>query len=122
LKGDADAEETVDVHGLCAVLSASVAAQQQEAVLKRLDLTAAAFDLVVALPKSPPRPYYDLSESPDALVVHVIGGKLVLTFEDELEMIRAAEFLKSPVGASQAARREATSSAPFAVYVTPKSE
>ena len=79
-------------------------------------------DLVVALPKSPPRPFYDLSESPDALVVHVIGGRLVLTFEDELEMIKAAEFLKSPVGASQVARPDAASSAPFAVYVTPKTE
>src|SRR5262245_15350760 len=105
---------------ICALTSAPVAAQQQEAMLKRVDLAGAPFDLVTVLPKSPPRPFYDLSESPDALVVHVVGGKLVLTFEDELEMIKAAELLKSPVGASQVARREATSSAPFAVYVTPK--
>src|SRR4029453_11381272 len=76
---------------LCALMSGPVVAQQQEAVLKRLELPEAAFDLVVVLPKSPPRPFYDLSESPDALVVHVIGGKLVLTFDDALEMIKAAE-------------------------------
>jgi hypothetical protein len=105
---------------LCALMSGPVAAQQQEAVLKRLDLAGAAFDLVAVLPKSPPRPFYDLSESPDALVVHVIGGKLVLTFEDELEMIKAAELLKSPVGASRVAGGEAKSSMPFAVYVIPK--
>jgi hypothetical protein len=105
----------------CALMSAPLVAQQQEAVLKRLELPEAAFDLVVVLPKSPPRPFYDLSESPDALVVHVIGGKLVLTFEDELEMIKAAEFLKSPVGASRVAG-EAKSSVPLAVYVTPKAE
>jgi hypothetical protein len=107
---------------LCALMSIPVAAQQQEAVLKRLDLPGATFDLVVALPQSPPRPFYDLSESPDALVVHVIGGKLVLTFEDELEMIKTAQVLKSPVGAFQGARREATSSMPFAVYVIPKAD
>src|SRR5262245_996318 len=108
--------------GLGALMSAPVAAQQQEAVLNRLDVPGAAFDLIVALPKSPSRPFYDLSESPEALVVHVIGGKLVLTFEDELEMIKAAEFLKSPVGAFQVAIREATSSIPYAVYVIPKTE
>jgi hypothetical protein len=103
-------------------MSGPVVAQQQEAVLKRLELPEAAFDLVVVLPKSPPRPFYDLSESPDALVVHVIGGKLVLTFDDALEMIKAAEFLKSPVGASRIAGREAKSSMPLAVYVIPKAE
>jgi len=63
-----------------------------------------------------------LSESPDALIVHVIGGKLVLTFEDELEMIKAAELLKLPVGDSQVVGRDATSAMPFAVYVIPKGE
>jgi hypothetical protein len=63
--------------GLCTLMSAPVAAQQQEAVLQRLELPGAACDLVVVLPKSPPRPFYDLSDSPDALVLHVIGGKLI---------------------------------------------
>ena len=107
---------------LCALMSAPVAAQQQEAMLKRLDLPGAAFDLVVVLPKSPPRPFYDLSESPEALIIPVIGGKLVLTFENELEMINAAELLRSPLGASQVAPRDLTSSLPFAVYVIPKTE
>jgi hypothetical protein len=56
-----------------------MAAQQQETVLKRLDLPGMPLELVVALPKSPPRPFYDLSESPEALIMHVLGGKLVLT-------------------------------------------
>ena len=106
----------------CALVSAPVAAQQQEAMLKRLDVVGAPFDLVIALPKSPPRPFYDLSESPEALIIPVIGGKLVLTFESELEMINAAELLKSPVGASQVLTRDLTYSLPFTVFVIRKTE
>jgi hypothetical protein len=111
---------------MCAALlalgSVPVAAQQQEAVLTRLEVPGATFDLVLGMPKSPPRPFYDLSESPDALVIHLIGGKLVLTFEDALEMIKAAESLGSPVGASHVAGREPKSGVPLAIYMVSKAE
>jgi hypothetical protein len=103
-------------------MCAALAAQQQEAVLKRLEVPGAAFDLVLGMPKSPPRPFYDLSESPDALVIHLIGGKLVLTFEDALEMMKAAESLGSPVGASHVAGKEAKSGVPLAIYMVSKAE
>jgi hypothetical protein len=93
------------------VAASVVAAQQQEAVLKRLEVPGAAFDLVLGMPKSPPRPFYDLSESPDALVIHLIGGKLVLTLR-----------LGSPVGASHVAGREAKSGVRLAIYMVSKAE
>jgi hypothetical protein len=111
---------------ICAALlalgTASVSAQQQEAVLQRIEVPGADFDIVLAMPKSPPRPIHDLSESPDALIVHLIGGELVLTFEDATKMIKAAESLGSPVSASHWVSRGAKSILPFAVYVVAKGE
>ena len=82
---------------LCAALivigTAPVAAHQQEAVLHRIETSAAGFDIVLAMPKSPARPMYDLGASPDALIVHLIGGQLVLAFDDAEKMLKAVEFL-----------------------------
>ncbi len=82
---------------LCAALlafgTAPVAAHQQEAVLQRIETSGAGFDIVLAMPKSPARPIYDLSASPDALIVHLIGGQLVLAFDDAEKMLKAVEVL-----------------------------
>jgi hypothetical protein len=107
---------------LAALGPGPLAAQQQEAVLRRLEVPGAAFDIVLAIPKSPPRPFYDLSESPDALVVPLIGGMLVLTFEDALEMMQTAQSLQSPVAASNVPGKETHSRVPFAVYVVRKAD
>lgn len=53
---------------LLALGAAPVAAQQQEAVLQRMRVAGADFDIVLAIPKSPLRMLEDLSMSPDALV------------------------------------------------------
>jgi hypothetical protein len=111
---------------ICAALlafgTAPVAAQQQEAVLDRKEVPGADFDIVLALPKSPPHLMYDLSESPDALVIHLSGGELVLAFEDAGKMLRAAESLGSPVSASHWVSKDGNTRTPFAVYVVPKAE
>lgn len=105
---------------IVASLGSAPLAARQEAVLKRIEVPGAAFDLLLALPKSPPQLFYDLSESPDALVVHLIGGELVLSFEDAAEMIEAAQALREPIGASRAAGNDAISRIPFAVYAVGK--
>jgi hypothetical protein len=74
------------------------------------------------MPKSPARPMYDLSESPDALIVHLIGGQLVLAFDDAEKMVKAVESLGSPVAASDVLSKDGKSRTPFAVYVVPKAE
>jgi hypothetical protein len=67
-------EETMLKHvtilgALRALGTAPVAAQQQEAVLQRMRV--ADFDVVFAIPKSPPRMLDDLNMSRDALIMHL---------------------------------------------------
>jgi hypothetical protein len=109
---------------ICAALlafgAASANAQQQEAVLQKLTVPGADFDIVLAMPRSPPQRMDDLNMSPDALVVHLIGGELVLAFDDAGKMLKAAESLGSPVSASHWVRKDGRT--PFAIYVAPKAE
>src|SRR5262245_16715800 len=70
--------------------------------------------------ESPASPIYDLSESPDALLVHLIGGELVLAFDDEVKMLNTIKTLGSPVSASHKVSKDGKSRMPFAVYVAPK--
>ena len=83
---------------ICATLLAAAMgpanAQQQEAVLQRIATSGADFDIVLAMPKSPPQWMDDLNMSPDALIVHLIGGELVLAFDDADKMLKAAEVLE----------------------------
>jgi hypothetical protein len=102
--------------------SSPTAAQQWEAALKRVEVPGTTFDLVLAVPKSPPRALPDLSESPDALIVHLIGGELVLNFEDALEMMKAAQSLGSPIATSRVAGKVPEIGVPFAVYAVRKLE
>ena len=63
---------------LSALSASPVAAYEQEASC-RDRVPGAVFDLVLATLKFPARVVYDLSESPDALIVHLIGDQLVLS-------------------------------------------
>jgi len=113
---------------VCAALlvlgTASAMAQQREAVLHRIQVPGSNFEIVVATQKSksPPGPIYDLGESPDALLVHLIGGELVLAFDDEVKMMNAIKTLGSPVSASHVVSKDGKSRIPFAVYVAPTGE
>lgn len=92
-------------------------AQQREAVLQKVDMQSAAFDLIVATPK-PNGTIYDLSESPDAQVVHLAGGKLALGFERPDAMLRAFDVVRAP-GCMFV---EGKSQTPVTVYIVPKAE
>ena len=111
---------------ICAALlllgAAPAVAQQREAVLHRVQVPGGDFEIVVATQKSPASPIYDLSESPDALLVHLIGGELVLAFDDEVKMMNTINTLGSPVTASHVPSKDGKSRMPFAVYVAPKGE
>jgi hypothetical protein len=107
---------------LSALAATPVAAYQQEAELQRIEVPGAVFDLVLAAPKSPARVVYDLSESPDALVVHLIGDELVLTFEDAEKMLKAVASLGFPAGVFHVVSKDGKSRTPFAVYAAPKGE
>ena len=82
----------------------------------------AVFDLVLATPKFPARVVYDLSKSPDALIVHLIGDQLVLTCEDAEKMLKAVASLGLPAGAFHVVSKDGKSRTPFAVYAATKGE
>ena len=104
---------------LIAFTSNFASAQQREAMLQKVEVPGAAFDLVVAMPKTPGG-VVDLSESPDALVIHLAGGELALGFESAEQMLKTFDSLRSPVGAFRVQRNGINSLIPVAVYMTPK--
>jgi hypothetical protein len=112
---------------LLALGAAPSAAQQREAELQRMRVAGADFDVVLAIPKSPPRMLDDLNMSPDALIMHLTGGQLVVAFEDPIEMVKAADSLRSSVSSfhcvsKDSVSKESKSCTPLALYVVPKGE
>jgi hypothetical protein len=107
---------------ICAVLTAfgtgSLSAQQ-EGVLQKVAIPGGDFEIVFAMPKHPGM-LYDLGETPDALLMHLIGGALVVGFDDPAKMIAALEYLRSPACTFHAKSRGADSPKPVAVFVVPK--
>jgi hypothetical protein len=106
---------------LIAFASSSVNAQQQEAVLKTLEVPGAAFNIILAMPKSPGATY-NLGNSPDALLVHLVGGELAIAYENAEQMLKALDQLRGPAFAFHAQSKDGTSYKPVAVYIVPKGE
>jgi len=104
---------------LIAFGSSSAGAQQREAIFQKIEVPGADFDLMLATPKMP-AVVIDLSESPDALVIHLVGGELALGFEKAEDMLKATEFLRSPVGAFHIRRDNGNARVSAAVYMVPK--
>ena len=102
---------------LFVLMAGAATAQQRDAVLQKIDVPGVAFDLIVATPK-PDGVTYDLSESPDALLVHLAGGKLALGFERADTMLKALETVQG----AGCAFVDSKSHTPVAVYVAPKAE
>ena len=94
----------------------SVHAQQREAVLQRIELPGADFDVVIAMPE-PTGVIYDLAESPDALLVNLAGGELALGFERADELLKMAELVRAPACSIKGQGRS-----PVAIYAVPKAE
>ena len=108
---------------ICAVLAViaggPAAAQEQEASLRRIEVSNAGFDIMLAISKVPAAKI-DLAESPDALVLHLTGGKLALGFESVEAMMDAIDTLRAPVGASNVRHPGSGAAQPVAIYIVPK--
>ena len=98
-----------------------VQAQHQEAVLHRVAIPGAGFDLVVATPKSE-NIIYGLDETPDALVIRLDGGALILAFENVESMVQALDHLHKPIYSSWIMKRNGKSRMPISVYLVPSVE
>ena len=105
--------------GFVAFAAGFASVQQQEAILQAIEVPGAAFDLMVAVPKTPAA-IVDLERSPEALVMHLVGGRLVLTFETAEQMLRVFDSLQRPVGAFYAQDSGGNGRVPVAVYLAPK--
>jgi hypothetical protein len=106
---------------LLALGSNPAQAQQQEAVLHRIEVPDAGFDIIVARP-SASGTIINLGRSPEALIIHLIGGELALSFDSEERMVRALDSLQLPACAFQVERAGGTPREPVAVYVVSKSQ
>lgn len=106
---------------LMAFAAGSANAQQKEAMLKRLDLPGSAFAIILAMPK-PEGAIFEFSESPDALLVHLIGGELALGFDDAETMLKAAGSLRRPFAALRIESPDHRLPIPVAVYLLPTGE
>src|SRR5262245_12942326 len=82
--------------GVVGIAAGSAKVQQQEAILQAIEIPRAAFDLMVAVPKTPAATV-DLERSPEALVMHLPGGRLVLTFETAEQMLMVFDTLRRPI-------------------------
>jgi len=101
---------------VCAALIAFAmgpAYAQQEAVLQKVEVAGAAFHILVASPKVQ-GVKFDLANSPDALLVHLVGGDLALGFDSHEAMMMTVEFLRRPLSSFNV---EGT---PVALYSVPK--
>ena len=80
---------------ICVVLTAfgstSLSAQQYEAVLQKMEVPGAGFEIILAAPKYPAAAIHDLGKSPDALLLHLVGGALVVGFDAPEKMIAALD-------------------------------
>ena len=63
-----------------------------------------------------------LNMSPDALIMHLTYGQLVVAFEDPREMVKAAESLRFSVSSFHCVTRDSRSCTPLALYVVPRQE
>jgi hypothetical protein len=104
---------------LIVLVTGSANAQQRQAILQKIELPDAAFDLVVATPKAPIATY-DLADTPDAYLMTLAGGELALGFENGADMLRMSELLRAPVGAIHVRDAVNNAETPVALYSVPK--
>jgi hypothetical protein len=91
-------------------------AHEREAILQKIEVPGANFEMLVATAK-PGGAVYDLDEPPDALVIHLIGAKLWIGFDNAAKMLETIDILRRPLGSFHVERNEAD---PIAVYLITK--
>ena len=111
---------------ICAVFLAlgmgSLNAQQREAMLQRIDVPNAAFDLVLVRAK-PGSPSFDLRNQPDPNVVYLLGGELVAADVGEtLKVFKDIGAMSVPACTFRATRKGGKPRVAASIYVVPKGE
>ena len=104
---------------LIAIGTISVAAQQSDVILRKVEVLGADYDIVFAMSRPAATPI-DRSNKEDPLTIHAIGGELAYATKGEIEAIFREVGL--PVMPTQAFRLDFDVKAPNAlnVYVFPR--
>ena len=111
---------------ICAALlvlaTGAVNAQQREAVVQRVGVAGAEFDLAVVSAK-PSASSLDWREEMDPHLVHVGGGKLLLAYDYLTQSVfPQIESMLAPSCVFQADSRKSELRSPVAIYVVPKAD
>lgn len=88
---------------------------------KEIAAPGAGFDIVLAMPK-PGGATYNLGNSSDALLVHLIGGELAFGFEGVERMMKELDASQLPACAFHVEGKASKSRKPVSVYIVPKHE
>lgn len=98
----------------------AVNAQQREAVLKKLEVPGANFDLVVAMAK-PGGAVFVQQGLPDPLVVNLVGTELAIAVDSDVEkMVKDIGVLFADTCTASTDRKNSESLRSVSVYVVPK--
>lgn len=101
--------------------SGSVNAQQREAVLQKIDVPNAGFNVVLALPKLA-GPTVDYRVQPDPNLVYLADGELVYAYTGHLQELMDRGMLKVLACTFHVDRKDGRAATPVAVYVIPKGD
>jgi hypothetical protein len=88
--------------------------------LQKLEVPGAGFEIMLAMPKSADGATFNLGNSPDALLVRLIGGELALSFDSAEMMMKALDSLQLPVCAFHVESTDGRARKPVAAYLIPK--
>lgn len=93
--------------------------QQREAVLQRIEIAGAAFDIVIAAPK-PGSASADYRATPDPNLVYLGDGSLVFAYTGGGQDPAGDAIFRPPACTFDVERREASTRTPVVIYVIPK--
>ena len=111
---------------ICAALTAfgagSVSAQQQDLVLRKVEVPGADFDIVFVMSRSKPPVTIGPRGQETPLAVHPIGDELAFAADSEVEkMFRDVGSSQYPIHAFRVERKDSQPWSGVNVYVVPKS-
>ena len=102
-------------------LAGTANAQQREAVLQKVEVANAAFDIVIATAKLNGSTA-DFRGQPDPNIVYLADGELVYAYTGQLQELSNMGILMVPACTFHVERRDYSPRTPVVVYVIPKGE
>jgi hypothetical protein len=120
-KEDAMLIQTLTCALLVTVLASAANAQQREAVLQKVEVANAGFNIVIATAKLN-GVTADFRGQPDPNIVYLADGELVYAYTGRLQELEDMGILMAPACTFHVERRDYSPPTPVVVYVIPKGE